>query len=92
MNSNELRIGNFINTIKTGVSCVSQINKKSFFVDDFFFPFSDIDNSDSYPIQLTEEWLIFSHNNNTCSKKIQFVHELQNLYYLLTNKELKLYV
>jgi len=131
MKTQELRIGNCINTIE-GVAIIQGIHKEGWIATNILTA-GDLINF-AEPIPLTEEWLlkfgfilgsetdeftttnnndiIYNNNNdgwsedlyyisfgelssfcmsgNGCLKYVEYVHQLQNLYFALTGEELEL--
>lgn len=131
MKANEWRIGNYIYNYINGYRCLCKVNSidiNGIRVWDFIKEVKDDTNQsytyETFPIPLTEEWLIkfglnetkdqdlfrvnyvnYHKGSNTFSycidyyfseegyvenmfKEIKYVHELQNLYFALTNEEL----
>lgn len=101
MKATELRIGNWINHNNLGKIYIDGISPHcNDFKIDNVFEWVYLKNCE--PILLTEEWLLrFRFDNNHWATKwiltkipiptgIEYVHQLQNLYFALTGEELTL--
>lgn len=102
MKASELRIGNFINS-PNGQIIVSGIETDFDDLTGGENSVNDFPLSKLQPIPITEEWLEklgfkqygmneFEHIDNglyiECSYDLRYVHQLQNIFFALTNTEL----
>lgn len=103
MTVQELRIGNYVKIGEEHESynCIGKVIKWD--LSNFYSLEKGYNNIEWFePIPITEEWLLkFKFDNNHWATKwilhdmptptgIHFVHQLQNLYFALTNEELTL--
>lgn len=93
MNPEELRIGNYVNYGSGITDSVVSIDCKMVHLSQY----SALGFDDIQGIPLTEEWFVKNCDLdmgwlNVWKAKIEYVHQLQNLYYALTGEELILNV